>query len=309
MASKHAQIALPAGVARYGATITAVSVPAPVTQVLRETISLTSVITSISVPPPVVNIITQLLTATITTISIPPAVTLTQVSISIPPALIQTITATSISIPPAITLTATSLLTLNAPALLNLGGITATTTATITTTLTTPSAFSCPTDAPLQNPSFESTALSPWIQLSAGTVSSGRALGGSGLSAYAYKFSIDATNPNLPQRLIQPVLLCPNSTYTLSFKALRKTSVGTISVVGSVQAGNGALVAMAGGVVSNSLLYGGVGSIASLSLPVGTGAVPGVLVLEATFGPSGTLGAKEVFVDEVVLARTGGMTG
>mgnify|MGYP003624079200 CR=1 FL=1 len=34
-----------------------------------------------------------------------------------------------------------------------------------------------------------------------------------------------------------------------------------------------------------------------------------MVVLEVTFGPSGTLGAKEGFVDEVVLIRTGGLSG
>jgi hypothetical protein len=58
-----------------------------------------------------------------------------------------------------------------------------------------------------------------------------------------------------PQRLVQPVLLCPNNTYSSTFTAVKKTSVGMISVFGSVQAGSGALVLMAGGIVGNSLLH------------------------------------------------------
>jgi hypothetical protein len=68
-----------------------------------------------------------------------------------------------------------------------------------------------------------------------------------------------------------------------------------ISVIGSVQDGSGALVLVAGGVVRSSLLYARVGIIASLRVPMGTGAVLGVVVLEAMFGSSGTLARKEGF--------------
>jgi hypothetical protein len=155
----------------------------------------------------------------------------------------------------------------------------------------------------LTNHSFEPTSLSPWISLPAGVNTNGRVAGGSSLSGFAYKFSIDAANPNLPQRLIQPIILCPNSTYTMSFNSRKTTSVGTVSVVGGVQVGSGSLVQMAGGAVTGMVLYAVAPSIANLVVPAGTGAVSGVVVIEATFGPAATSGAKEVLIDEVVLVK------
>jgi hypothetical protein len=184
---------------------------------------------------------------------------------------------------------------------------------------TTTAACACPTDQPIGNggyvcpaptstfpsnhpPRFEPTSLTPWIPLTAGVVTSGRVTGGASLSGFAYKFSIDAANPNLPQRLIQPVTLCSNSTYSLSFKMRQTTVVGTISVIGSMQAGAGARVQMAGGLVPSSLYVVATG-IGNLVVPVGTGAVAAVVVIEALFGPVGTLAAKEVYVDEIVLTK------
>jgi hypothetical protein len=59
---------------------------------------------------------------------------------------------------------------------------------------------------------------------------------------------------------------------------------------------------MVGGAITNAALFAAVPSTGSLVLPAGTGAVAGVLVVEATF--SGALGAKEVYIDEVVLTKT-----
>ena len=77
------------------------------------------------------------------------------------------------------------------------------------------------------------------------------------------------------------------------------TSVGTIRVIGS-----GALVQMAGGVVTGTVVYAAAPGIASLSVAAGAGAVSEVVIIEAVFGPAGTLGAKKVFLDEVVLMKT-----
>ncbi|KAH8710167.1 hypothetical protein GQ44DRAFT_763117 [Phaeosphaeriaceae sp. PMI808] len=148
-------------------------------------------------------------------------------------------------------------------------------------------------------------------KMTAGTVTSGRAIGGLTLNqglnilSYGYKFGIGLANPNLPQRIVQPILLCPGSTYALSFQARKNLSLDTVSVIGSVQTGGEGLVQMAGGAITGTLLYGGVPSIGNLAAPAGTGAVAGVIVIEATFGPAGTLGAKEVFIDEVVLTKVG----
>jgi hypothetical protein len=151
-------------------------------------------------------------------------------------------------------------------------------------------------------PSFEPSSLSPWIQLSAGTVSSGRINGGSGLSSFAYKFTIDSANPNLPQRIVQPISLCPGSTYSMSFNSRQSTATGSISVIGSVQVGSGAFVQMAGGQVAGGLTYAAAASVASLSVPAGQVPVAAVVIMEATF--SGSLGAKEAYIDEVYLARS-----
>ena len=89
----------------------------------------------------------------------------------------------------------------------------------------------------------------------------------------------------------------------MTFNARKTLSLGTVSVIGSVQAGSGSLVHMAGGTITNSILFAAVANIGSLVVPAGTGAVAGVIMIEATFGPAGTLGAKEVLIDEVVLMK------
>jgi hypothetical protein len=151
--------------------------------------------------------------------------------------------------------------------------------------------------------SFEPNNLSPWIALSAGVVSSGRINGGSGLSGFAYKFTLDAANPNLPQRLVQPLSLCPGSTYTMSFNSRQSIATGSVSIIGSVQVGSGSLVQMAGGTVTGSTFYAAAGSISNLVVAAGSVPVAAVLIIEATFGPSGTGGAKEAYIDEVYLNK------
>lgn len=134
-------------------------------------------------------------------------------------------------------------------------------------------------------------------------MTSDRVAGGSSLCGHADKFSIDAANPNLPQRLIQPVSLCPNSTYSLKFNSRQSIATETISIVGSVQVGTSGSLQMAGGTVTGTTLYVTAGSIGSLIVPAGTGALAGVLIIEANFGPSGVLGAKEAYIDEVTLIK------
>jgi hypothetical protein len=150
---------------------------------------------------------------------------------------------------------------------------------------------------------FESSSLSPWLPLSAGGVTNGRVAGGSSLSCYAYKFSIDAANPHLLQRLIQPVLLCPHSTYSLKFNSRQSIATGTVSIVGSVQVGTSASLQIARDAAMGTTLYATASSTGSLVVPAGTGSVAGVLIIEATFGPSGVLGAKEACIDEVTLIK------
>lgn len=75
-------------------------------------------------------------------------------------------------------------------------------------------------------------------------------------------------------------------------------------MVGSVQAGSSGLVAMAAKVVTGTVVYAAAQGIASLSFPVGNGAASGVVVIEAVLRLAGTLGAKEMFVHEVVLLKT-----
>jgi hypothetical protein len=97
-------------------------------------------------------------------------------------------------------------------------------------------------------------------------------------------------------------MLCPNSTYALAFKVRQTTTIGNISVIGSIQAGTGALIQMAGGLATSSLYVVATG-IGNLVVPVGTGSVAAVVVIEASFGPMGTLAAKEVYLDEILLNR------
>jgi hypothetical protein len=60
---------------------------------------------------------------------------------------------------------------------------------------------------------------------------------------------------------------------------------------------------MAGGPIG-SILYGAATNISNLVVPTGTAAVPGMVIIEATFGAAGLLGgAKEVYIDDVVLTR------
>jgi hypothetical protein len=42
-------------------------------------------------------------------------------------------------------------------------------------------------------------------------------------------------------------------------------------------------------------------TIAALNVPPGRSAVPGVIVMEAAFGPVGTAGKKEIYVDAIAL--------
>jgi hypothetical protein len=58
---------------------------------------------------------------------------------------------------------------------------------------------------------------------------------------------------------------------------------------------------MAGGTVG-STLFAGAPNLATLSVPVGSGAVSSVIIIEAGF--SGVTGAKEVYIDEVSLTKT-----
>lgn len=81
----------------------------------------------------------------------------------------------------------------------------------------------------------------------------------------------------------------------------RLTTVGTISISGGIQLGSGAYVSMAGGTVA-SFLFTAAPNIATLSIPAGSGLVTGVLMLEVTF--TGALGAKEVYIDDVILTKT-----
>jgi hypothetical protein len=104
----------------------------------------------------------------------------------------------------------------------------------------------------------------------------------------SYRFTIDAANPNLPHRLIQPILLFSNSTYSMSFNSRKTTRVGSISVVGSVQAGTGAFVQLAGGSVTGTLTYAASVAIGNLVVRAGGVAVAGVVVLEVSY--SGALG-------------------
>lgn len=87
----------------------------------------------------------------------------------------------------------------------------------------------------------------------------------------------------------------------MSFNSRRTTSVGTISVIASVQAGTGAYVQMAGGTVTGTLTYAASAPIGNLVVPAGTGAVAGVVVIEVNY--TGALGAKEVLVDDVTLTK------
>lgn len=58
---------------------------------------------------------------------------------------------------------------------------------------------------------------------------------------------------------------------------------------------------MVGGQVMGGLTYAAAGSVASLSVPAGQTLVAALVIMEATF--SGSLGAKEAYIDEVYLVR------
>ncbi|KAL5118358.1 hypothetical protein ACEQ8H_003707 [Pleosporales sp. CAS-2024a] len=296
------------------------------TSVSTSTAFATITTTSTATPPPATSAMTVTVAGTpitITTTLTPSTVTLsvtataslaaaagpsTVVTQSYTTTVTTTTTTTTTQSPPSgaipatitITTTASTILTTN-PALLNLGAPATTILTTTTTTVT--STYVCPTNQPVGNPSFEPNNLSPWIALSAGIVSSGRTTGGSSLSAYAYKFTLDAANPNLPQRLLQPVALCPGATYALSFNARQSLATGSVSIIGSVQVVGGNQVQMAGGTVTGSTFYAAAGSIANLAVGSGAGPVAAVLIIEATFGPAGTLGAKEAYIDEIYLNK------
>ncbi|KAH3910881.1 hypothetical protein HBH56_137550 [Parastagonospora nodorum] len=283
-----ATVTLPGSSAQAAPTVTVA-----VTTTLSASV-VTVAVTSTLTPSASPSTVTQSFTATVTTTS-----TLNGVTTITPASVTSTVTpapVTSTVTPAPITSTITTTFTTN-PALLALA-----TTLTTTTTTTVTSTYTCPTNQAVGNPSFEPSSLSPWIQLSAGTVTSGRINGGSGLSSFAYKFTIDSANPNLPQRIVQPISLCPGSTYSMSFNSRQSTATGSISVIGSVQVGSGALVQMAGGQVTGGLTYAAAGSVASLSVPAGQVPVAAVVIMEATF--SGSLGVKEAYIDEVYLTRS-----
>ncbi|KAH7402807.1 hypothetical protein BKA66DRAFT_604346 [Pyrenochaeta sp. MPI-SDFR-AT-0127] len=162
-------------------------------------------------------------------------------------------------------------------------------------------AVKCPTGSPVVNGGFEAAAIAPWTLLSAGSGTFGRAAGGASGSSNSYRFAIDATNPNLPQRLIQPVLLCPGSTYTLAAQTRRTLGVGTIVVTGGIQFGSGTFVQLVGSTVT-SIGFTPAAFLTTLTVPSGKALVAGILVFEVTF--YGATGAKEVFIDEVTLTRS-----
>lgn len=142
--------------------------------------------------------------------------------------------------------------------------------------------------------------ITPWSLLSSGPGMFDRVTGGASFSSYTYRMAIDSVNPNLPQRLIQPVLLCPGSIYALSFQTRRTAGVGSIVVTGGVQFESETLVKLVGNTVS-SLLFTAATSLTTLIVPPGPSVVAGVVVIEAIFyGPNGV---KEVFIDDVVLSR------
>jgi hypothetical protein len=74
----------------------------------------------------------------------------------------------------------------------------------------------------------------------------------------------------------------------MSFNSRKTTRVGSISVVGSVQAGTGAFVQLAGGSVTGTLTYAASVAIGNLVVRAGGVAVAGVVVLEVSY--SGALG-------------------
>jgi hypothetical protein len=112
-------------------------------------------------------------------------------------------------------------------------------------------------------------------------------------STFALRPRIDATNSNLPQRLVQAVTLCPGTTYQVSFQARRTTTAGGASVVAYIND-----VALAGGVVASSSFTPAV-TIGSEQFSLASGSTA-ILKIEFSY-QSGSGSAKEVQIDNVAI--------
>lgn len=166
---------------------------------------------------------------------------------------------------------------------------------TVTVTATaTPSAGagSCsPSANAIVNGDFETPLAGTWSVLTTGTVNLERVnVPG---STFALRPRIDATNSNLPQRLVQAVTLCPGTTYQVSFQARRTTTAGSASVVAYIND-----VALAGGVVASSSFTPAV-TIGSEQFSLASGSTA-ILKIEFSY-QSGSGSAKEVQIDNVAI--------
>jgi hypothetical protein len=252
-----------------------VTVTVPVTQ--------TQAASTITLPPstvtlPAVTLPAETVTATLpaATVTLPaitetlPAVTLPAVTL---PAETETLPAITETLPAVTeTLSAT---TVTLPA------------ETITETATQTAGASCPTGNPVVNAGFESPLPGSWVVLTSGDADVSRIAVSGG---FALGSRINSGNPNLPQRILQAVNICPGTTYQIGFSARRVTTTGTVSAVLYVND-----TPLAGGVITSTaftsafVVNGGMFSSTSKTV---------LVRIEFTYsGSSGS--AKEVQVDNV----------
>jgi hypothetical protein len=163
---------------------------------------------------------------------------------------------------------------------------------TVTATATQTAGASCPTGDPIVNGGFESGLAGNWVVLSSGDSNVERAPGSSASGTASLRSRINAGNPNLPQRIVQAVTVCPGVNYQVGFSARRITATGTVSAVLYVNE-----VPMAGGAITSS-------SFTNVS-PIG-GAVfsttRNTVLVRIEFTYSGSVVTnKEVLVDNVTI--------
>ncbi|KAF2812038.1 uncharacterized protein BDZ99DRAFT_474277 [Mytilinidion resinicola] len=190
---------------------------------------------------------------------------------------------------------------------------TTTATSTLTVTALTTTTTACPTTTdPIINGSFES-GMAPWMPLPGGTdgyverASPGTNYKGSD-QAWVIRGRIDATNPNLNQTFVQSLILCPGTTYRLTFTARRNLYSGQSSLQAFLGAGPDAAVVVAtipvSGWTSDTMVtYTG----SDFAVPAGAQYSAGIVRFTIGFA-QGTGYQKDTWVDNVKLTPVVGAT-
>lgn len=152
----------------------------------------------------------------------------------------------------------------------------------------------CPSKGVLRNGDFSSAlADSNWIPLRA--LTSGDATISIVSGALSARLNGQQSN-NLSQRIVQSVVVCPGSKYTISFQAKRATtsgSVGASAYIGNILVGGGTITSTSFTTAPNN-------ESGSYTVPAGVNSV--IVRFEFTYSDSNSA-AREVQIDNVALVQ------